>query len=244
MRRSTLSVAVYLRPFPARQGHRPDRRGGVPGAHQGLHRAAGHEGAAGAAGGAEQGDRGSRGSRGLRAGGAACATRRRSFRMPWPRSAAEWEQALQQQGRNRRRRTRSRPIVSAVDGRARGKDDRGRGPAADPSGGDAAQARDRSGRGRQVRGPGGSPGARGAEGSPSAHRLVHLPWPHRRGQDRAVQGAGRGAVRRREQPDPHRHVRVYGKALRLAHDRLAAGLRGPRGGRPADRAACAASPMP
>ena len=36
---------LHARPLPARQGHRPDRRGRLARAHTGLHRAAGHEGA-------------------------------------------------------------------------------------------------------------------------------------------------------------------------------------------------------
>ena len=46
-----------------------------------------------------------------------------------------------------------------------------------------------------------------------AVRLVPVPRPHRRRQDRAVQGAGRLPVRQRGPPDPHRHERVHGEAL-------------------------------
>ena len=42
-----------------------------------------------------------------------------------------------------------------------------------------------------------APGARRPEGSPPPHRLLHLPGPDRRGQDRAGQGAGRVHVRHR-----------------------------------------------
>ncbi len=66
-------------------------------------------------------------------------------------------------------------------------------------------------------------------------RLVHLPRADRRGQDRAVQGPGRGDVRRRERHDPARHERVHGAAHRQPADRRPAGLRGLRRRRHADR---------
>ena len=50
--------------------------------------------------------------------------------------------------------------------------------------------------------------------SAPAHRQLHLPGPHRRGQDRAGQDAGLVSVRRRRQPDPHRHERVRRAPLR------------------------------
>ena len=43
--------------------------------------------------------------------------------------------------------------------------------------------------------------------------LVPVPRPHRRRQDRAVQGARRLPVRQRRPHDPHRHERVHGEAL-------------------------------
>ena len=66
-------------------------------------------------------------------------------------------------------------------------------------------------------------------------RLVPLPRPDRRRQDRAGPRAGRAPVRRRGRHDPHRHVRVHGEAHRGAADRRAARLRRLRGGRPAHR---------
>ena len=69
-----------------------------------------------------------------------------------------------------------------------------------------------------------------------ALRLVPVPGPDRRRQDRAVQGARRVPVRFGGPPDPHRHVRVHGEALGRAPDRRAAGLRRLRRGRPAHRA--------
>ena len=68
-----------------------------------------------------------------------------------------------------------------------------------------------------------------------AERLVPVPRPDRRGQDRAVQGAGRVPVRHRGGDGAHRHVRVHGEALRGAPDRRAAGLCRLRGGRLPDR---------
>ena len=48
--------------------------------------------------------------------------------------------------------------------------------------------------------------------------------PHRRGQDRADQGAGRFPVRRRHRHGAHRHERVHGKTCRGAADRRPARL--------------------
>ena len=73
-------------------------------------------------------------------------------------------------------------------------------------------------------------------GPQPADRLVPVPRPHRRGQDRAVQGAGGLPVRQRGAPDPPRHERVHGEALGRAPDRRAAGLRRLRRGRLPDRA--------
>ena len=68
-----------------------------------------------------------------------------------------------------------------------------------------------------------------------SHWLFPVPRPHRRGQDRAGQDAGRVPVRFREGHGAHRHVRVHGEVLRAASDRSASGIRGLRRGRPADR---------
>ena len=69
----------------------------------------------------------------------------------------------------------------------------------------------------------------------SPDRLVPVPRPHRRRQDRAVQGPGRVPVRRRKRHGPHRHERVHGAALRGPPDRRPAGIRRLRRRRPADR---------
>ena len=81
----------------------------------------------------------------------------------------------------------------------------------------------------------GAPRPRRAAGPEPPDRLVHLPGPHRRGQDGAGPGAGRVPLRRRARHGPHRHVRVHGEAHRGPADRRASGLRGLRGGRPAHR---------
>jgi ATP-dependent Clp protease ATP-binding subunit ClpB len=70
----------------------------------------------------------------------------------------------------------------------------------------------------------GPPLARRAAGPEPADRLVPVPRPHRRRQDRADQGARRIPVRRRGGDGPHRHVRVHGEALGRAADRRASGL--------------------
>ena len=86
---------------------------------------------------------------------------------------------------------------------------------------------------------GGPPGPRRAQGSQAADRLLHLPGPHRRRQDRAGPGAGRVHVRQRRRPDQDRHERVHGAAQRVAAGRRPAGLRRLRRGRPADRGGAA-----
>ncbi len=64
----------------------------------------------------------------------------------------------------------------------------------------------------------------GLAGSQPADRLVPVPGPHRRRQDRTHQGAGRVPVRRRHRHGAHRHERVHGKACGGAADRRAARL--------------------
>ncbi len=122
-----------------------------------------------------------------------------------------------------------------VDGRARDPAHGGRGPEARAHGGRPPRA-------------GGGPGRRRAGGGqrhppqpgrpvrpPPAHRLVPVPRPHRRGQDRAGPGPGRLPVRRRAGHGPHRHVRVHGEALGVPPHRGAPRLRRLRRGRPAHR---------
>ena len=59
----------------------------------------------------------------------------------------------------------------------------------------------------------------------AAHRQLHLPGLQRRGQDRTGQGAGRIPVRRRRGAGPHRHERVPGAAHGQPAVRRAARLR-------------------
>ena len=68
-----------------------------------------------------------------------------------------------------------------------------------------------------------------------ADRLVPVPRPDRRRQDRAGQVAGGLPVRRRAGDRPHRHERVLREALGLAARRCASRLRRLRRGRPAHR---------
>ena len=68
-----------------------------------------------------------------------------------------------------------------------------------------------------------------------AYRLVHVPRPDRRRQDRAGQGAGGVPVRRRARDGPHRHERVRREALGRPARRCPSGLHRLRPGRSADR---------
>ena len=83
------------------------------------------------------------------------------------------------------------------------------------------------------------PLARGPQGPEAPDRLVHLPRPLGRRQDRARAHARRVPVRRRGRDGPDRHVRVHGEARGLAAGRLAARLHRLRRGRPADRGGAA-----
>ena len=101
--------------------------------------------------------------------------------------------------------------------------------------GEAGPAGDRPGRGGAAGGPRGQtrPGRPGRRRAP--HRVVPVPGPHRRGQDRADQGAGRVPVRRRTRAGAPGHVGVHGEARGGPADRGPARVRRLRGGRPADR---------
>lgn len=90
-------------------------------------------------------------------------------------------------------------------GHPRVEDDAGRARQAAAHGRPPARARGRPGRGGAA-GVGRHPAlARGHRGREQALRLVPVPGPDGRGQDRAVQGAGRLPVRLGGAPDPHRH---------------------------------------
>ena len=73
------------------------------------------------------------------------------------------------------------------------------------------------------------------QGPQAPQRLVHLPGPVGRRQDRAGQDAGRVPLRRRAVAHPARHVRVHGEAHRQPPGGFAPRLRRLRGGRPAHR---------
>ena len=90
----------------------------------------------------------------------------------------------------------------------------------------------RGGRRRLRRRP---PGAGRHRRPGPADRLLPLPRPDRRRQDRAGQGAGRVPLRRRAGHGPHRHERVRREALGGPAGRRTARLRRVRGGRPAHR---------
>ena len=90
---------------------------------------------------------------------------------------------------------------------------------AHPHGGAPAAAGDRPGGTHPRRLQRASPGPLRPAGPEPAHRLLHLPGPHRRGKDGTGAGAGRVHVRQRAEHDPHRHVGVHGEALRGPADR-------------------------
>ena len=98
-----------------------------------------------------------------------------------------------------------------------------------------AQARGRPGRGRAGGVRRRAPRARRPAGPQPADRLVPVPGPDRRRQDRAHQGDRRVPVRRRPGDGAHRHERVHGEALGQPPDRRAAGLCRLRRGRRAHR---------
>ena len=88
-------------------------------------------------------------------------------------------------------------IVAALDRHPGDPPARGRAREAAPPRRDPAPARHRPGRGRAPGRRRRAPRPRRHQGPAPADRLVHLPRPHRRRQDRARQGPGRGALRLR-----------------------------------------------
>ena len=135
-------------------------------------------------------------------------------------------------GGHRRGDRRDRLEVDRHPGR---QDDGGRAGEAPPDGGEPAPPRGRPGRGAARGVERGAPRARRPPGPEPADRLVHLPRPDGRREDRDGARARRVPVRRRAGDGAHRHERVHGEAHRLAADRRAARLRRLRGGRPAHR---------
>ena len=83
--------------------------------------------------------------------------------------------------------------------------DAGRPRQAAADGSEAARARDRPGRGHHRGRRRHPPFALRVERPEPPDRLVPVPGPDRRRQDRTLQGAGRLPVRQRRPPDPHRH---------------------------------------
>ena len=118
----------------------------------------------------------------------------------------------------------------ALDRDSRGPDVGRRARKAPSHGGEASRARGRPGRGHQCGGERGTARARGPAGSESSDRLVPVPGPDRRRQNRAVQGARGVSVRRRARHGAHRHVGIHGEAFRGATDRRSARLCRVRGG--------------
>ncbi len=139
------------------------------------------------------------------------------------------------------RRGRHRDGRRALDGHPGRPAARGRDREADPHGGAAAPARDRSGGGRRRRRERASACAHRSPGSESPDRLVRLPRPDRRRQDRARACARRVHVRRRARDGADRHERVPGAAHRRAPDRRAARLHRVRRGRAAHRGGASAT---
>ena len=107
--------------------------------------------------------------------------------------------------------------------------------AAAQDGGGPPPADDRPGGGDRDRLPRRPPRPRRPQGSQAPDRLVHLPRPHGRREDRARQGARRVHVRLRGHAHQDRHERVHGAPQREPPRRGAARLRRVRRGRPADR---------
>ena len=126
-----------------------------------------------------------------------------------------------------------------VDGHPGLQAHRGRDAEADAHGGRAPQARHRAAPGDRGHLEGDPALARRPEGPEAADRLVRLPRPVGRGQDRAGAHAGRVPLRRRGGDGPHRHVGVHGEARRVPARRLAPRLRRVRRGRPAHRGGAA-----
>ena len=248
---------LHHRPLPARQGDRPDGRGGVAPAHAGRFQAGGagrtrpaHHPAQDRARGAEEGDRPGLQGPARPAGEGTGRPRRAVERADPALDRREGQAGLGQQGQGAARpgahRPRPRPArrrsgqgrraclwphpgarAAAEGGRgasARRRRHGGRGGDARPhrsgrvaldrhsgrqdAGGRARQAAAHGRRTRQAgRRPGGG-GACGVDRGPAcarrpagpepADRLVHVPGPHRRRQDRAHQGAGGVPVRRRD----------------------------------------------
>ncbi len=219
--RSPAGGALHHRPLPARQGDRPDRRGRLAGA--GVQAAAdrlatddrdGHQGSAAGEG---------RGDRRQALGRSNCPARAGAH--PAQRTGAAPRELGFVVGTGRRDRGRRRRDCLDVDGcAADAAPDGGVGPPAEHGRG-AAQAHRRPGRGdrRHLARGAACPGR--PQGPQAPHRLFPVPWPDRRRQDRAGEGAGAVHVRHRRGAAAARHVRVHGAPHHFTPGGRAAGLR-------------------
>ena len=214
-------------PLPARQGDRPHRRGRQPReAARGRGSRAGARGPGPAAGRARAG-RGGAGRRLLPGGrGRGARERQRAERAVDARVRGA---AAGDEGRHRRR---GLALDRDPDHLPQGG---GVGEAA-AHGGGAAPADRVAGRRDQRGGEGHPPHPGRAQEPEPAGGLVPLPRAHRGRQDRGRARPRRLPLRQRAQPHPLRHVGVHGEALGQQADRLAARVRGARGGRAAHRA--------
>ena len=225
---------LHLGPLPARQGDRPDRRGGQPAADPPHARARRPRASS------------TRRSTRLRADKEAAIER---GAMDQAKRLAEQElERIDRKTRDRRgvprggqrdvrrrRRRDDRRGPGRVDGHPRVPADRGGDLEAAPHGRRAAPAHRRPGGGHQGAVPRDPPDARRPEGPEAPRGFVHLPRPDRRREDRAREDPRRVPLRRRGRAHPARHVRVHGEAHRQPARRLAPGLRRLRRGRPAHR---------
>ena len=142
------------------------------------------------------------------------------------RDAARRAPAHRADAQGRGRRGGRRRDRRQVDRRAGEPAHGGRDAEARPHGGRAAQPGHRPGRGGDRGRERDPPVARRALGPEPADRLLPLPRPDRRRQDRARPLARGLPVRRRAGHGPHRHERVHGEALGVAPGRRASGYVG------------------
>ena len=226
--------ALHHRPLPARQGDRPDRRGGLARPPAPLVRAA----------------RAARGAEGPRAH---LEGEGRRDQQPGIRGGGDAARGRGDRARDRRyapRRMEGPDLGRPADGR-RGRDRPGRGDVdrhpghPDRRGGVASgcctwKTRCTAASSARKRRSGSSrrPSAAPAPGSRTRKRPIGsfiFLGPTGVGQDRARQGARRVHVRQRGRADQDRHERVHGAAQRQPSGRRASRLRRLRRGRPADR---------
>ena len=138
-------------------------------------------------------------------------------------------------GAQQRHRGRDRHRGLEVDRHTGFQDARGRKGQAAAHGRGPREACGRAGRGGPHRLQCHPPRARRPRRSAPSQRLVPVPGPDGRRQDRALQGIGGIPVRHRRGHGADRYVRVHGKALGGPTDRSSAGVCRLRGGRLPDR---------